>query len=314
MRQNQLMVGDAMQANLGFVESQTAYVEAGVYRTRFPSIRYPGLIPVDYSAPEWIKTITYYSMDITGRADWIADRASDIPVVGTRLAQDETAIHMAGIGYDYGLEEVNQAQMLGMNLPGEKAAAARLIYERTVDNLAFTGDTEKGWQGLYNSSAVTAISAATGDWGGGTTTEDQLLADVNELLGGVYTATNEIAMADTLILPSTKLQYIASTRLGDGNGALTILQFLQQANVYTAETGNQLTIRGARGLNTAGAGGTARMVAYRRSPEVLKMHIPMRHRFLPVQIVGLTFKVPGIFRLGPLDIRLPKEVCYSDGI
>ena len=312
MNGNQLMVGDAMQANLGFVESQTAYVEAGVYRARYPGIRYPGLIPVDYSAPEWIKTITYYSMDVAGRADWIGDRASDIPVVGTNMAQHESAILMAGIGYDYGLEEVNQAIMLGMNLPGEKAAAARSIYERTVDNLAFGGDTEKGWQGLYNNTSVTAISATTGDWA--TATEDQMLADVNELLGGVYTATNEIAMADTLLLPSLKLQQIASKRLGDGNGSLTVLQFLQQANVYTAETGNQLTIRGARGLNAAGAAGTSRMVAYRRSPEVLKMHIPMRHRFLPVQIVGLTFKVPGIFRLGPLDIRLPKEVRYSDGI
>lgn len=312
MNNNQLMVGDAMQANLGFVESQTAHVEAGVYRARFPAIRYPGLIPVDYSAPEWIKTITYYSMDITGKADWIGDRASDIPVVGTSLAQDETAIQMAGIGYDYGLEEVNQALMLGMNLPGEKAAAARLIYERTVDNIMFTGDLEKGWQGLYNNSSVTAISAGNGDWD--TATEDEILADINELLGGVYAATNEIAMADTLLLPSLKLQFIASKRLGDGNGSLTILQFLQQANVYTAETGNQLTIRGARGLNNAGAGSTSRMVAYRRSPEVLKAHIPMRHRFLPVQVVGLTYKVPGIFRLGPLDIRLPKEVRYSDGI
>lgn len=312
MNGNQLMVGDAMQANFGFVESQTAYIEAGVYRARYPAIRYPGLIPVDYSAPEWIKTITYYSMDVAGKADWIGDRASDIPVVGTNLASDETAVYMAGIGYDYGLEEVNQAIMLGMNLPGEKAAAARMIYERSVDNIAFGGDTEKGWKGLYNSTAVTAISASNGDWA--TATEDEILADVNELLGGVYTATNEIAMADTLLLPSLKLQQIASKRLGDGNGSLTILQFLQTANVYTAETGNQLTIRGARGLNAAGAGATSRMVAYRRSPEVLKMHIPMRHRFLPVQIVGLTFKVPGIFRLGPLDIRLPKEVRYSDGI
>jgi hypothetical protein len=303
MNNNQLMVGDAMQANLGFVESQTAYVEAGVYRSRFPAIRYPGLIPVDYSAPEWIKTITYYSMEISGKAAWIGDRTSDVPVVGTSMEQSETSVQMAGIGYDYGLEEVNQALMLGMNLAGEKAAAARLVYERTV---------EKGWKGLYNNASVTAISATHGAWA--TATEDQILSDVNELLGGIYTATNEIAMADTLLLPATKLQYIASRRLGDGNGALTILQFLQQANVYTAETGNQLTIRGSRGLNAAGAGSTARMVAYRKSPEVLKAHIPMRHRFLPVQVEGLMYKIPGIFRLGPLDIRLPKEVRYSDGI
>ena len=312
MNQNNLMIGDAVQANLGFVQSQTAHIEAGVYRTRFPEIRYPGLIPVDYSAPEWIKTVTYYSMDIAGTAEWLSDRASDIPVVGTTLAQDETAVYMAGIGYDYGLEEVNQAQMLGMNLSGEKASAARLIYERTVDNKAFNGDTEKGWKGLFNSTAVTAASATTGAWA--TATEDEILADFNELLQGIFTSTNEVAMADTAILPSLKFQYLASTRLGDGNGTLTILEFLQKANIYTATTGHPLNIRGMRGLDTAGAGSTNRMVAYRNSPQVLKMHIPMRHRFLPVQIQGLSYMVPGIFRMGPLDIRLPKEVRYSDGI
>lgn len=308
---NDLQTADAMQGNLGFVTSQTAHIETGVYKARFPQIRYPGLIPVDYSAPEWIKTVDYYSMDISGVAGWTADRASDINVVGVELGKSSSTVYMADIGYDYGLEEVNQALMLGMNLPGEKATAARVVYERTVDNIAFTGDTAKGWKGLFNSSAVTAASATTGSWGA-SVNEDLILADINELLTGVFTATNEIAMADTVLMPSTSLQFIASARLGDTGQ--TILEFIQRANAYTAETGQPLTIRGMRGLETAGAGDTKRMVAYRRSPEVLKMHIPMRHRFLPVQIMGLTYKVPGIFRLGGLDIRLPKEVRYSDGI
>lgn len=307
---NNLMVGDAMQTNLGFVQSQTAHVEAGVYAARFPSIRYPGLIPVDNSAPEWIKTVDYYSMDIAGKAGWTADRAKDLNMVGTNLGKASSQVFMADIGYDYGLEEVNQASMLGMNLPSEKAAAARLIYERTVDNIAFTGDVEKGWKGLYNSAAVVADSAPTGGWA--TATEDQILGDINAVLSGVFSATNEIAIADTLILPSLKYQLIASMRLGDTG--VTVLEFIQRANSYTAETGQQLNIRSSRGLNTAGAGSTARMVAYRNSPEVLKLHIPMRHRFLPVQVAGLTYQVPGIFRLGGLDIRLPKEVRYSDGI
>lgn len=307
-----LMTQDAMQANLGFVRSQTAHVEAGVYRTRYPAIRYPGLIPVDYSAPEWIKTVDYFSMDVAGKAEWIADRAGDIPVVGTSLEKHTTAVYMAGIGYDYGLEEVNQAMMLGMDLSGEKANAARLIYERMVDRVAFTGDAEKGFEGLFDYSTVTAASATYGDWDSSVTTEDEMLADVNAGISGVYAATNEVAMADTVLFPSTKLQKLASTRLGDTGQ--TVLDFLKKANIYTAETGQPLTIRGVRGLEEAGAGTTARMVFYRNSPEVLKMHIPMRHRFLPVQIVGLTFKIPGIFRLGGLDIRLPKEVRYVDGI
>lgn len=306
-----LMTGDAMQANLGFVTSQTAYVEAGVYRMRYPEIQYPGLIPVDYSAPEWIKTVDYYSMDVVGKAEWIADRAADIPTVGSGMEKATTRVYMAGIGYDYGLEEVNQAQYLGMNLPGERASGARLVYERFVDRVALKGDTEKGFQGLFNNSSVPAVSAPTGDWA--TATPEQILADFNFGLTGTWQATNEMVMADTVLLPSAKLQLIAS-RFINANVGETILSFLQRANVYTAETGQPLTIRGMRGLNAAGAGGTARAVYYRRSPEVLKLHAPMRHRFLPVQVVGLTYKVPGIFRLGGLDIRLPKEVRYVDGL
>lgn len=57
------------------------------------------------------------------------------------------------------------------------------------------------------------------------------------------------------------------------------------------------------------------MIAYRKDPQVLKAHIPMPHRFLPVYQDGpLHWVVPGVFRLGGLDIRRPKEVRYIDGI
>jgi hypothetical protein len=200
--------------------------------------------------------------------------------------------------------------MLGINLAGEKANTARLIYERTVDAIAFTGDAEKGYNGLINYPGVTAAGAGVGNWD--TATEDQILDDFNDMLMGLYTGTNEIAMADTVLLPSTALKTIGSRRLGET--AMTILDFIIKSNAYTQETGQPLTIRSLRGLQTAGAGNTRRAVAYRNSAEVLKMHIPMRHRFLPVQVVGLTYQIPGIFRIGGLDIRLPKEVRYMDGI
>jgi hypothetical protein len=57
------------------------------------------------------------------------------------------------------------------------------------------------------------------------------------------------------------------------------------------------------------------MIAYRRDPQVLKLHIPMPHRFLGVYQDGpLHWVVPGVFRLGGLDIRRPLEVKYRDGI
>ena len=106
---------------------------------------------------------------------------------------------------------------------------------------------------------------------------------------------------------------ISTLRIPDTE--LTVLEFLRRNNAYTAMTGQALMIRGLRLLDTAGAGSTARMVTYRRDSDVLKLHIPMPHRFLPAfQADALNFQVPGVFRLGGLDVKLPNEVAYTDGL
>lgn len=301
------------QAALGFVIAQTAHIEAGVYQMRYADIQYPQLIPVDTSAHPFAKTVTFFSSDKRGAAAWLNGNADDIPMADIEMDQFESSIFTAGIGYGWGYEEVNHAQMLGMNLPNEKAAAARRGAEEMVDRIALQGDTTKGMEGLFNHSSVTATAATNGDWDGGATTPDEIIEDVNDALTNVQTTTHQIAMADTLLLPHTKWNFIASRRLTDT--AMTILEFIRQNNVYTAQTGQALTIRAARNLDTAGVSGAARMVAYRRSPEVLKLHMPMPHRFLPVWQSGpLRWDVPGLMRLGGLDIRLPGEVSYIDGI
>jgi len=307
---------DAMQANLGFVTSQKTSIEAGVYRYRYPDLDYASLVPVDTSAHPFAKSITYFSLDGFGKAEWVNGGAYDIPNVGLNLDKDETLVHMAGIGYGYGYEEVGQAAMLGISLPSEGAYYANRAYQEMAYRVAFTGDTAKGFQGLFNYSGVTAGAVANDGTSSATVwsakTGDLINRDINAVLIGMNSATNTVEMADTLILPIERFQTLASTRLGDTN--MTILEFVRKNNVYTAMTGQPLDIRGMRGMTTIGSGTTARMVAYRKSPEVLKYHIPMPLRFLPVQVKGLRYEVPGVFRLGGLDIRLKGAVRYADGI
>lgn len=305
---------DAMQSNLGFVLSQITLIEPTVYAIKYPDIRYRGIVPVETTGNPWAKTVTYMSMDGVGKARWIADKASDVPVVGVQMDKGETSIHMAGIGYDYGIEEIAQAQMLGIPLESTKANLARRVSEEMIDRVAFDGDTLKGFSGLFNYPGVTAASVPNGAGGSPlwtSKTGDEALADVNAILSGVYAGTGYTSIADTLLMSLDRQNLLASKRLGETGE--TVLSFLMRANVYTATTGRPLTIRGLRGLETAGAGGTQRMIAYRNAPEVLKMHVPMPHRFLDVQVQGLRYVVPGIFRLGGLDVRLPKEVRYADG-
>ena len=305
-----MQVFDA-QAAFAFIISQTAHVEASVYQTRYADIQYPQLIPVDTTAHPFAKTVTYFSSDKSGVADWINGNADDIPMADVEMSQFETTVFTAGIGYGYGWEEINQAQMLGINLSSDKANAARRASEEMIDRIAMEGDTRKNFEGLLDHSAVTATPATTGDWD--TATPDQIIGDVNDALTNVQVATNHIILADTLLLPHLKWNKLASTRLTDTN--MTILEFIRQNNVYTAQTGAPLTIRATRKLDTAGVSATARMVAYRRNPEVLKLHMPMIHRFMPVWQRGpLRWEVPGVMRFGGLDIRLPNEVSYIDGV
>lgn len=302
---------DAQQV-MGFVTSQTTSIEPGVYATRYPEILYPDLVPVDTGAADFASSVTYYSSDRYGQADWINGNSDDIPKAGTNRAKHETPVYTAGIGYGWGWEEIGKAMMLGVNLPGEDAAAAFRASEEMIDRVVLSGDATKNFTGLLNNPLVSVNAAPTGNWTAATSA--QIVADMNAALLNVFNGTNTVAIADRLLLPWSKFFLIAERQMSAGSDT-TILTYFLANNVYTVQTGRPLMIRGLRGLDTAGTSGTPRMIAYRYSPEVLKFHMPMPHRFLPVWQSGpLRFDVPGVLRMGGLDIRLPKEVTYVDGI
>lgn len=302
------------QSVLGFVTSQTSIIEPTVYQTVYADIQYRGIVPVDTTGSEFATSVEYYSADQYGRADWINGNADDIPKAGTTRAKFQTPVYTAGIGYGFGWEEIGRARMLNINLQGDDAMAARRAAEEMVDRVVFQGDASKGFTGLFNAAGVTPVAAANGDWLNGTTTPDEILADLNQGLMNVWNGTANTAMADTALLPFSHYAYIATTPRSSTSD-MTILEYWLRSNIYTLQTGRQITVRAIRGLETAGAGGVARAIYYRNDPNVLKLHMPMPHRFLPVWQSGpLRWDVPGVMRLGGLDVRLPKQVVLQDGI
>jgi hypothetical protein len=313
---------DAQQAAYGFLTSQISHIEPQVLRVLYPDIQYPRLIPVDTSAPEWAKSVTFFSVDRVGRADWFHHQATDMALADITRDKFEQGIEMAGIGYRYTLEELGQAMMIpGLNLSPEKANAARRASEEFVDDKALRGDAAKSWYGLLNADTVVTVVTAPATGTGSSPfwtakTGDQIVQDINDTLSGIYTTSLQVEMADTILVPVGVLAALASRRM-DANGSdINILEWVKRYNVYTLTTGQPLTIMAVRGLENAAVGGDGgRMVAYRRDPQVLKLHMPMPHRFLPVWQRGpITFDVPGIMRFGGLEIRRPGSVRYLDQI
>jgi hypothetical protein len=306
---------DAQQA-MSFLVAQASHIESQVYQIQYPDIQYANLVPVDTSANEWASTITFYSSDKVGEAKFFHHEANDMPRAEVVKAKHQHDVSMAGIGYGYTLEELGSAMLVpGTNLTNDRAAAARRAYEEFMDRIVLRGDEAKSWTGLLNDGNVTSTTAASVDSSTLWTAKDAdaILADINAVLTGVYVNSLTVEMADTVLLPVAAFTRLSTLRLGDTT--MTAMQFVQANNVYTATTGQPLMIRAVRGLESAGAGGTGRMIAYRRDPSVLKVHLPMPHRFLPVWQTGpMRFDVPGIFRTGGLEIRRPGAVRYLDGI
>jgi hypothetical protein len=140
------------------------------------------------------------------------------------------------------------------------------------------------------------------------------LRDFNNALIGVFTGTNTVEMADTVLLPFTTLSYMAATPMSATNSE-TILSFIERTNLYRQRTGQNLDIRGVLGLDAAGAGSTRRMVVYANREDVVKTLLPMPHRFMPVFQDGpIHFEVPGLFRTGGVDVLRPSAFRYLDGI
>ncbi len=301
------------QANLGFVLSQTSHIEAEVAEVAYEGIIYQDLIPVDTSAHPFAKTVTFFYMDRVGKADWMNGNSNDVPVVGLNMSKEEESVFTAGIGYNLGFEEVGQARMLGYNLSSEHAITATRAAEEMCDRVALTGDTGKGFKGLLNNADITSVAFAAGAGSAATfeaMTPDEILSRVNTLLSGINTATRGIELADTWLIPNTTFNHLTTRRLTDTN--MTVLKFIRENNVYTAKTGRPLDIRGLTDLETI-ASGAKRMVAYRRAPDVLKFHMPMPHQFLPPQVSGMNIIVPGVFRIGGVNIRKPGAVRYATG-
>ena len=337
------------QEAYSFVESQAKHIERKVYRKKYASIQYKDLVPIDTSAQAWARGITYYSSDAVGSTAALGGRSRDFPLVNLNMAKDDSMIEMFGLGYDWSIEEIAFAKQTGnINPIAEKAAAVRRIYEEKLDSIVKDGAAEYGWHSLMKPPLVRRVAANGADtaarkWSAKTT--ENIIKDVNNLLMGVYygdrdddandTGSSTVEMADTILMSPNLITDLNEKLIA--NTSMTAIQFIEENNVYTRITGKKLRWRVYRGLEKAGwttgtvkAAATAghyadgepgssaaagRIVAYRRDPEVLKLHLPMPLRFLPVwQNSPMTYIKGAIFRPGGLEVRLPGAMRVMDGI
>lgn len=304
-------------ATINYVRAAFERIDAEVSRTVYPEIVYAQRVPVDSSGDEWTQTVRFFSHGEYGAAKWVNGNSDDVPMAGTMRGSQIAPVHTAAIGYGWGLEEVNVAQRMGVSLQSEDAAAASLAAEQFSQRIAFVGSAEKGLTGLFNNTAVPTGTASL-DWTDPAVTNAQVVAEFNAGIQAVMNQTNQSGRVTSVALSLTDFHALAGRYMVGATGeptGTTLLQFLQRSSIASAtQNGAPLEIWGDAALETAGAGGTRRKVFYHKDPRVLKMYAPMPHRFLGVFQPGpMRFEVPGIMRLGGVNVRRPNEMYYMDG-
>jgi hypothetical protein len=312
------------QAALGFLTNQAYTINARVYRVPFPDLNWNELVFVDQSAPEWSLGMTTFVSNMVGRAEWGTGFADDMPLADVERDRTDVRFRFAHVGYEYNIEELGIAQQMGVSLQSDKAMAARRAYNEFMWNVTLFGDTSKAMSGLVNAAnVVSGLAPADGTgavttWfdanGNPTKTPAQIVRDFNGMLTGIYTGSLTVEMADTVLLPYTTLSFMASTPMSATNDT-TILEFVLANNIRTLQTGQRPTVRGLLGLDTSGAGGTKRAVAYRNSEDVARLHLPAAHRFEPPRVKGTYgYVIPGWFRTGGVEFTRTFAARYLDGI
>jgi hypothetical protein len=298
-------------AESAFLQRELEHIKTGTYEIRYPELRARRFIPLAQGTPNWAETITYWQYDRVGMAKLIKDYADDLPRADIKGAQFFASVESLGNSYGFSIQELRAARGTGVALDARKARAAREFHEEKVDEIAAFGATGTLLKGFLNHPNVPAASVANP--GSGTTWAVKradplvLLQDITDAANAMITATKGIEKPDTLLLPTTQYGLLSTTPMSV-QGTTTAMQFLLATNPW---------IRGVDywdKLVGAGAGGTDRMVIYRRSNDVLELEIPQEFEQLEEQQRNLEFVVPCHSRIGGVVVYRPLAIMYRDGI
>ncbi|MDB5448309.1 MAG: putative bacteriophage protein [Phenylobacterium sp.] len=223
----------------------------------------------------------------------------------------------------YTVPELISAQQLGRPIDTQMLSALNLKSNMDIDQLVYVGDAAIGATGLVNHTLVTNTgnvangSTAAPQWV--TKTPDEIVADFNELLISVWAASGYKAPPDKVLVAPNPFGYISTVKVSEA-GNVSILSYVQENNIMTAQFKRPLEILPVKWLDKAninGPGGSAatydRMVAYSQRPEYV------RFPFVPLQAMqpqyrGIWVAVPYYGRLGRVELVYPETVGSRDGI
>lgn len=261
---------------------------------------------------EAVEQYTYRQYDGRGVAKMTSNYADGSPRSDVSGAEFTSKVRSIRASYGYNIQEIRAARREGRPLENMRAIQCRRAVNEKINKVGLLGDAEHNLIGLFNQPNVQTYTVPATGTGSTTTwttkTGEQILTDLYGIVDQVPDTTNEVEKVTRLLIPYNRYRLINSKKAySDGSSAESVLKVFQRERP-------EVTIRGALFLNTAGAGGTARMIGYNPDPTYVELLLPIPFESFPPQLHGMEYVVECHARMGGVVNRYPLAMIYGDGI
>lgn len=256
----------------------------------------------------------------SGAGPIAANAANSTPIVQVNFDKKRARTHIFEVESQINFWDMERSEMIAnRNLVEQTAKAARLAYDKHLDQNAYLGFEEYGSEGLLNNSAFPVSTVSIGTSGGTTwasKTADEILKDINDAIIQVWAAVeyDREALPNHIILPYEQYNEIATRKVTD-LADKTILTYLLENNV-AKQNGGSLYIGATLYAKGAGTGGTDRMTVYCNDEKYIFMQeaIPFQMKLTEPAIERKAHV--SYYRANVSEVALPYEetVAYFDGI
>ncbi len=288
-----------------YFQRQLEYIKAKSYDVLYQDLIARDVIPVSTETPEGTENITYRSYDKVGMAKIITAYAHDLPRADIAAKEVTIPVRAVGTSFAYNQNEILNAMLTGTSLDQKRANACQRVWEEIVDKIAWNGDPASGLPGfLTNPNIPLTSSVTTGGWLA--STADEIIQDVNVLMGTVLESTKLKERPGHLLLPIQEYNHINGTPRS-ANSDTTIKQFILRnvEGLVEIKPINELSI---------GAGGTRDGLLYTKNPDKIELEIVKELEFLPPQERGLELIVPAWGKMAGVNLYYPLSAIKLTGI
>lgn len=249
---------------------------------------------------------------------WAGAETTTLPRIQLDIGKIVSALNIWSMEVAYTVPDLESARLTGRPIDIQMLSALNRKHQMDADQVVYIGDSAVGTTGLLNSSAVTNSSnvangaAGTPQWV--TKTPDEIKADVNEALTSAWAASGYAVAPSKVLLSPGPFGYISTTNVSAA-GDKSILTYIRENNVLTAQYGIPLEIQAVKWLATANLPSASydRMVVYSQRPDFVRFPMVPLQPVAP-QYAGIWIKVPYFGKLGVVETVYPETIAYRDGI